>query len=66
MTATRVAGSEPAKITTPMKPLTHPLADLSMATPLLLTLQWSTARVGCPGTIQYGSKKLLFEIIQYS
>ena len=66
MTATRVAGSEPAKIATPMKPLTHPPADLSMAAPLLLTLQWSMARAGCPGTMQYGLKKLLFEIIQYS
>jgi len=29
ITAMRVAGKEPAKITTPMKPLIHPLADRS-------------------------------------
>ncbi|GLO09603.1 hypothetical protein PPUJ20005_35720 [Pseudomonas putida] len=32
-TATRVAGKEPAKIATPMKPLIHPLVDFSIGKP---------------------------------
>ncbi|MNO90081.1 hypothetical protein D3C76_815810 [compost metagenome] len=31
-TATRVAGNDPAKIATPMKPLIHPLVDFSIGT----------------------------------
>ena len=31
VTATRVAGSEPAKMATPIKPLIHPLVDFSIA-----------------------------------
>ncbi len=61
-TARRVAGNEPAKITTPMKPLIQPLADRS--TPVLLKvpddawlhLYGSIQRGTTPATIQYSRK----------
>jgi len=57
-----VAGNEPAKITTPMKPLIQPLADRS--TPVLLKvpddarlhLYGSIRRGTTPATIQYSRK----------
>ena len=47
-TATRVAGSDPAKIATPMNPLIHPLLVLSIKSSLVCSRQWAIARPDLP------------------
>ena len=47
-TATRVAGSEPAKIATPMNPLIHPLLVLSIEKLLVRSRKWTIAQTVHP------------------
>jgi hypothetical protein len=51
ITATRVAGNEPLKITTPIKPLIQPLAALFI--PMLLFLRYRAGSLAVPETVRY-------------
>lgn len=63
-TATRVAGSEPLKINTPMNPFTQPLAILSIICSVLSAL-YRAEPVALPETMRYSYTKLSWAIEQY-
>ena len=64
MTATRVAGSEPLKITTPIIPLIHPLAHpVHIHAPSFRP--YRRERLAKPATVMYSLAKLLWYRITY-
>ena len=64
ITATRVAGSEPLKISTPRKPLIHPRVVSSIQVSILSTCIGQRTVV-IPETLQYNWDELLWKIGQY-
>jgi hypothetical protein len=59
MTASRVAGREPLKISTPMKPLIQPAVVLSMPRPFDLPAPYLLRRLARPVTVRYNLAELL-------
>ena len=60
-TATRVAGSEPLKISTPTKPLIQPLVILSIVMLLCSRPRIGSGPMASPETMQYSFDKTVME-----